>query len=105
MLKSIQKSAKKNAQGKGGKELDIPKGNLVLQDQSNGHKKIKDHYKDQKFIMFDPHLCPNVYNIKPVYGKGLVQSVKIWDIPSKKMIHLKTLKRRVRPRCLHIIWK
>ena len=66
----------KSAQRKGGKELDIPKGILVLLwDHSKSGSKIQDHYKDQKFIMVDPHLDPNVYDIKPVNGKGPVWSV------------------------------
>ena len=76
VFKSILQSAEKSAQRKGGKYLDIPKGNPVLfQDHPEGCNKTQDHYKDQTFIVFDPHPDPNVYNIKPVDGKGLVWSV------------------------------
>ena len=52
VLKSIKKSAEQSALRTGGKELSIPKGNLVLlQDHSEGHNKIQDHFKDQEFVV------------------------------------------------------
>ena len=56
----------------GGKELSIPGGNLVLlQDHSESHNKIQDHFKDQEFFMLELLCEPSVHHIKPVNGNGM----------------------------------
>ena len=53
--------------------IEILKGNLVmLWDHPEDHNKIQDHYTDQKFIMVDPDLDPNICNIKPLHDKELL---------------------------------
>ena len=55
------------------KSLDIPKDNMVLLlDHQEGHKKIQDKYKGSEFVMIHNHVKANVYDIKPVDGKGPV---------------------------------
>ena len=53
------------------KLLEILEGNLVLlHDQPEGHNKIQDKYKNEKFVVVDKHAEPNVYCIKPVNGNN-----------------------------------
>ena len=76
VLKSIQARAKVNEQTSGGKNLDIPIGNLVLlRDHSEGQNKIQDGYKPDLFKVTGKHQDPNVYYIRPLDRKGLVKQV------------------------------
>ena len=76
MLKSIQQSTQKSAQRQKCKSLDIPEGNVVLLcDHPEGHNKIQYKYKETEFVMVHRHVEPNVYDIKPVGGKGPVHTV------------------------------
>ena len=53
------------------KLLEIPEGNLVLLwDHPEGHNKIQDKYKSEKFVVVGKHSEPSVYHIKPVNGNG-----------------------------------
>ena len=53
------------------KSLEIPEGNLVLLcDHLEGHNKIQDKYKSEKFVVVGKCQEPNVYHIKPVNGNG-----------------------------------
>ena len=75
-LKSIQQSTQKSAQRQKCKSLDIPEGNLVLLcDHPEGHNKIQDKYKETEFVMVHRNTESNVYDIKPVDGKGRVHTV------------------------------
>ena len=75
-LKRIKQNAEKSVSQAGGKALKIPIGNLVLlHDHPEGQKKIQDHYKSKLFVMDSEHWAPNVYNIKPLYGKGPMHMV------------------------------
>ena len=57
----------------GGKTLKIPIGNLVLLcNHPEGWNKIQDHYKSELCVDESKHQDPNVYNIKPLSGKGAV---------------------------------
>ena len=50
---------------------DIPIGNLVLlYDHPEGQNKIRDNYRSELFVIESKHGDPNVYNIKPLSGKG-----------------------------------
>ena len=70
-LKRIKQSAEKSVSQAGGKALKIPIGNLVLLcDHLEGQNIIQDHYKSELFVVDSKHQDPNVYNIKPLYGKG-----------------------------------
>ena len=69
-LKGIKQSVEKSAAWAGGKDLKIPIGNLVLlHDHLEGWNKIQDHYKSELVVMAS-NWDPNVYNIKPLCGKG-----------------------------------
>ena len=109
VLKSIWQSNAKNAQIKGSKELDILKGNLMLlQDHPKGCNKIQDHYKDQKFILVHPQQTLMCITLSQLMKKDWCSqwtnvNFMICDIPSRKMIPLKILKRRMKPRCPHTI--
>ena len=75
-LKSIHQSTQKSAQRQKCKSLDIPEGNLVLfHDHPEGCNKIQDKYKGTEFVMVHRDVEPNVYDIKPVNGKGPVHTV------------------------------
>ena len=47
----------------------------MLHDHPEGHNKIQDKYKETEFVMVHRHVEPNVYDIKPVNGKGPVHTV------------------------------
>ena len=75
-LKSIQQSTQKSTQRQKCKSLDIPEGNLVLlHDHPEVCNKIQSKYKETEFVMVHSHVEPNVYDIKPVNGKGPVHTV------------------------------
>ena len=40
-----------------------------------GPNKIQDHYKSKLFVVESKHQDPNVYNIKPLCGKGAMHMV------------------------------
>ena len=68
LLKKSDEVLRKVLKEREGKNQTSPKATLSWE-------KIQDHTKDQKFIVADPHMEPNVYNIKPVEGKGPVWAV------------------------------
>ena len=70
-LRSIQQSMQKSAGRLNQKLLEIPEGNLVLLcDYPEGCNKIKDKYKNEKFVVVGKCPEPNVYHIKPFNGNG-----------------------------------
>ena len=70
-LKRIRQSVEKSVSWAGGKDLKIPIGNLVLlHDHPEGQNKIQDHYKSKLFVVESKHQDPNVYKIKPLFGKA-----------------------------------
>ena len=76
-LKRIKQSVEKPVSWAGGKDLEIPIGNLVLlHDHLEGRNKIQDHYKSKLFVMESKHWDPKVYKIKPLCGKGSMHTVK-----------------------------
>ena len=83
-LKRIKQSAEKSVSQAGGKALEIPIGNLVLlHDHPEDQNKIQDHYKSELSVMGLKHQHPNVYNIKPLYGKGpmhMVNQQQLFDL-------------------------
>ena len=80
-LKRIKQSAEKSVSQAGGKALEISIGNLVLlHDHLEGWNKIQDHYKSKLFVMESKQWHPNVYNIKPLYGKGPMHMVNQWQL-------------------------
>ena len=68
----------------GGKALKIPIGNLVLlHDHSEVQNKIQDHNKSKLFVVESKHQDPNVYNMKPLCGKGpmhMVNQQQLFDL-------------------------
>ena len=65
-----------SAQRTSRENLAIPEGNWVLLfDYSEGQSKIQDKYKSEEFVVVGNHPDPNVCNIMPEVGKGLVQTV------------------------------
>ena len=75
-LKRSKQSVEKSVSQAGSKALKIPIGNLVLLcDHPEGQNKIQDNYKSKLFIVELKHWNPNVYNIKPLCGKGLMHMV------------------------------
>ena len=68
--------AKQSVARAGGKPLQISAGNLMLlRDHPEGQNKIQGNFKSKLFVVESQHLDPNVYIIKPVSGKGVVQKV------------------------------
>ena len=52
-------------------------GNLVLlSDHTKDCNKIQDHFEGQEFVVVELLGKPNVYQIKPVSGVGLEQTVE-----------------------------
>ena len=93
-LKRIKQSVEKSVSQAGGKALKIPIGNLVLlHDYLEGQNKIQDHYKNELFVMESKHRDPNVYNIKPLCGKGpmhMVNQQQLFDLqksPGDNLLH------------------
>ena len=93
-LKRIKHSVEKSVSRAGGKDLEIPIGNLVLlHDHLEGGNKIQDHYKSKLFVVESKHWEPNVYNIKPLCGKGPIQTVnwqQLFDLqksPGDNLLH------------------
>ena len=75
-LRSIRQSTQKSAGRLNQKSLEIPEGNLVLlRDHPEGHNKIQDKYKSEKFVVVGKRPEPNVYRIKPVNGNGPERTV------------------------------
>ena len=75
-LRSIQHSMQKSAGRLSKKSLEILEGNLVLLwDHPEGHNKIQDKYRSEKFVVVGKHPEPNGYCIKPVNGNGPEQMV------------------------------
>ena len=90
----MKQNAEKSVSLAGGKALEIPIGNLVLlHDHPEGQNKIQDHYKSELFVMESKHWDPNVYNIKPLYGKGpmcMVNWQQLFDLqmsPGDNWLH------------------
>ena len=75
-FKRIKQSVEKSVSWAGGKNLEIPIGNLVLLcDHPEGQNKILDHYKSEMFVVELKHQDPNVYKMKPLCGKGPLHMV------------------------------
>ena len=75
-LKRMKISAEKSVFQAGGKALDIPLGNLVLQcDHNEGCNKIQDNYRNELFVVESKHQDLNVYIIKPLNGKSPMHKV------------------------------
>ena len=76
LKKKIKQSVEKSVSQAGGKDLEILIGNLVLlHDHLEGQNKIQDHYKSELFVMELKPQDPNVYNVKPLCGKGPMHMV------------------------------
>ena len=93
-LKRIKQSVEKWVSWAGGKDLEIPIGNLVLlHDHREGQDKIQDHYKSELFVMESKHQDPNVYKIKPLFGKVPMHMVNWWQLfnlqrsPGDNLLH------------------
>ena len=72
----IQQSTQKSAQRQKCKSVLIPEGNLVLLHyHPEGWNKIQDKYKEIEYVVGHRHVEPNVYDIRPVNGKGPVHTV------------------------------
>ena len=70
-FKRIKQSAEKSVSRAGGKALKTPVGNFVLlHDHPEDWNKIQDHYKSELIVTEFKHRDPNVYNMKPLCGKG-----------------------------------
>ena len=94
-LKRIKQSAEKSVTRAGGKDLKILIGNFVLlHDYPEDQNKIQDLYNSELFVMALKHWDPNVYNIKPLCGKGPMHMVNwqqlldLWKSPGDNLIHL-----------------
>ena len=80
-LKRIKQSVEKSVYWAGGKDLEIPIGNLVLlHDHPEDQNKIQDHYKSKLFVMESKYQDPNVYKIKPLCRKGPMCMVNRWQL-------------------------
>ena len=80
-LRSIQQSMQKSAGRLNQKSLEIQEGNLVLlRDHPEGHNKIQDKYKSEKFVVVGRCPEPNVYHIKPVNANGLEWTVNQYQL-------------------------
>ena len=87
-LKRIKQSVEKSVSQPGGKTLKIPVGNLVLLcDHPEGQNKIQHNYKSKLFVMELKHWDPNVYNIKPLSGKGSMQTVNWCQLFDLQKVH------------------
>ena len=87
LLRSIWQNTQQSAQRQESKSLDIPEGNLVLLwDHPERCNKIQDKYKESEFVIFHRHEEPNVYDIKPINGKGPVCTVNQHQLQDLKRI-------------------
>ena len=56
--------------------MEILKGKLILlHEHPEGHNKIQGKYKSEDFVICGKYSEPDVYYIKPVQGKGQVQTI------------------------------
>ena len=70
-MKNIKAAEAKNKRSAGGKEIDIPPGNLVLlQDHLGGRNKIQDKHKPDLFQVVRQGKRPNNFWIKPLGSDG-----------------------------------
>ena len=83
-LKNIKAAEVKNKRAAGGKEIDIPPGNLVLiRDHPAGRNKIQDRHKPDLFQVVKLGDRPNNYWIKPIGSDGPSKEVnrrQLFDI-------------------------
>ena len=83
-MKNIKAAEAKNKKSAGGKEIDIPPGNLVLiRDHPEGRKKIQDRHKPDLFQVIKLGERPNNYWIKPLGSDGPSREVnrrQLFDI-------------------------
>ena len=83
-LKNIKAAEVKNKRAAGGKEIDIPPGNLVLiRDHPAGRNKIQDRHKPDLFQVIKHGDRPNNYWIKPIGSDGPSKEVnrrQLFDI-------------------------
>ena len=82
MLPKISNS--KNKRLAGGRDSIIPIGNLVLlHDHPEGRNKIKDHNKDELYVITSNHKHLNAYYIKPLGSKAPPKQIN-----RRQMFHL-----------------
>ena len=83
-MKNIKAAKAKNKRSAGGKEIDIPPGNLVLiRDHPKGRNKIQDKHKPDLFQVVKQGERPNNYWIKPLGSNGPSREVnrrQLFDI-------------------------
>ena len=83
-MKNIKAAEAKNKRSTGGKEIDIPPGNLVLlRDHPGGRNKIQDKHKPDLFQVIKQGERPNNFWIKPFGSDGPSREVnrrQLFDI-------------------------
>ena len=83
-MKNIKAAEAKNRKSAGGKEINIPPGNLVLlRDHPGGHNKIQDKHKPDLFQVIKQGERPNNFWIKPLGSDGPSREVnrrQLFDI-------------------------
>ena len=83
-MKNIKAAEAKNRRSAGGKEIDIPPGNLVLlRDHPGGRNKIQDKHKPDLFQVIKQGERPNNFWIKPIGSDGPSREVnrrQLFDI-------------------------
>ena len=66
---------------------------VLLHDHPEVQNKTQNHYKSELFLMESKHWDPNVYNIKPLCGKGpmhMVNRQQLFDLqksPGDNLLH------------------
>ena len=83
-MKNVKATEAKNRKSAGGKEIDIPPGNLVLlRDHLGGRNKIQDKHKPDLFQVVKQGERPNNFWIKPLGSDGPSREVnrrQLFDI-------------------------
>ncbi|MCG8626462.1 MAG: hypothetical protein MJE68_31245, partial [Proteobacteria bacterium] len=75
-MKKIKAAAAKNRKVVGGKDLDIPPGNLVLiRDHPEGRNKIQDQNKPDLYVVVSNGERPNNYWVQPLGAGGPTRQV------------------------------
>ena len=75
-MKNIKAAEARNKRIHGGKDIDIPVGNLVLlRDHPEGRCKIQDQNKSELFKVIHQGERPNNFWIAPIGSKGLPRQV------------------------------
>ena len=83
-MKNIKAAAAKNKKSTGGKEINIPPGNLVLlRDHPEGRNKIQEEHKPDLYQVIKQGERPNNFWIKPLGSNGPSREVnrrQLFDI-------------------------